>query len=1048
MKSIPSLLVLLIGLLTARSPAAITGVVETGLAADPAATIGVSFGDGALVYNDRFHVHKAPQFAAGTSLLNVNGATRVALPGYLVGNPYVKFATAARENTGYSAVVTSDVPAVFYLLVDNRLNGPLGTGNKTNTTDPVLGGPGLQWVIDGGWVRMNTGISPNGQPDFTGIDEASGTTVDGILNQFFSVYKFPVVAGSVTVRNTGFNGNNNIAVIVAPPPVTADPITSFIGQPSPLTPGDTAALSWVIHPATATAGIDQGLGNVLPATTAGIGTVNVTPAVDTTYTLTTTGPAGPGSKTATIQVRPLSFLRANTTLVTPSAPATLSWRIRTDAVATLTGTGSVAPFTLPDGTGSIVVNPASTTTYTLRSTASGRVEEASVTVVTRPAGTQFAILDIGSTDGRAEPGATSGLEIGAALNNINAVNLPETTLTSDTGVPFTIAMDNVNPDGTPTGSLDWRDRGDAPALPLLLLAEDHVKNNLGMIHVTLGGLPAGTYGITSYHYDVANSQCADIRVRVTDALRVAADTGAVGNASFPGHPLNTGLPPAAGITTAIVDQRAARFQVTSDGVNPVSIWFDGSADLVDKETPLSGLWITSNPPPDSISSFTRSPATIPVGGTSTLSWLIAANASSASINQGIGDVLPQTLAGIGTVAVMPTVDTTYQLSVNSPAGPETATVKVEVKLLEFLRASSLVVAPGTPVTLSWRVRADAVPSMNGIGSLAAFTLPDGTGNTTVIPTTDATYTLTSTGNGRTETTSVTILMRAPGTQFAIIDLGGTDGRAEPGAASGAVVGAGPNNTNGSNLTDFALTSDTGAAFTLSLDNLNPEGLPVGGLDWRDRGDGPANAFGFLAEDHVKNNLGMIHVTLTNLPAGAYDLSSFHIDATTSQCAAIRILVSDALRTVADTGVSGNGSWPNHPLNTGAPGVAGLNYALVDQHAARFQIFSDGIHPVSIWFDGTADQVDREVPLAGLWLIQSPVRNYVPLTILAHDPLAGTTSLSLATAAGNTYTVQASGDLISWATLTTSLAGAALATPYTESGIAPSATKRFYRAYKN
>ena len=136
----------------------------------------------------------------------------------------------------------------------------------------------------------------------------------------------------------------------------------------------------------------------------------------------------------------------------------------------------------------------------------------------------------------------------------------------------------------------------------------------------------------------------------------------------------------------------------------------------------------------------------------------------------------------------------------------------------------------------------------------------------------------------------------------------------------AEVGAGPNNTNGTNLPDFALTSDTGAAFTLSIDNLNPEGIPVGGLDWRDRGDGPANAFAFLAEDHVKNNLGMVHVTLANLPAGAYDVSSFHLDATTSQCAAIRILVSDALRTASDTGVLGDGSWPGHPLNTGVPGV--------------------------------------------------------------------------------------------------------------------------------
>ena len=1045
MKHSSCLLAFLIGCLTITSHAAITGVVETGLGADPVAIVGTAFEGAALVYSDRAHVHMAAQFDATTFLPNVTGATAGVLPSYLVGSPYVRFANAARENVGYSAVVTSDVPAVFYLLVDNRLNGPAGLGNKTNTTDPILGG-GLQWVIDGGWVRVNTGISPNGQGDFTGIDE---NPVDGILNQFFSVYKFPTVAGSVTVKNTGFNGNNNVVLIAGPAPVTGDPITSFIAQPSPLAPGDMASLAWVIHPATVTASVDQGVGNVLPATTAGIGTVNVTPAVDTTYTMSTTGPAGPGSATATIQVRPLAFLQASSLFAPSGSPVTLSWRIRTDAVATLTGTGSVAPLTLPDGTGSVVVNPTATTTYTLSSMAGGRTEEASVTVVIQPGGTLFSIIDIGSTDGRAEPGASSGLEIGAGINNTNLTNLAEQALTSDTGVPFTIAMDNLNPDGIPTGGLDWRDRGDGAAIPLLLLAEDHVKNNLGMIHVTLGGLPAGTYGVTSYHYDMGNSQCADIRVRVADALRaVATDTGAVGNASFPGHPLNTGVPrPAASLPRSWINARRGsrllRMGSTRcrSGSTAQLTWWTRR-----RRWPVCGSRaihrrIPSVPLPD------RPPA-IPIGGTATLSWLIAANASTAVIDQGVGDVFPLTAAGIGNTTVMPAVDTTYQLSVNSPAGPETATVKVEVKLLEFLRGSILVVAPGTPVTLSWRVRPDAAASIPGIGSLAAFTGVDGTGNAVVSPTADTTYTISSTGSGRTETASITIQMRAPGTQFAIIDLGGTDGRPEPGAVSGAEVGAGPNNTNGANLTDFALTSDTGAAFTLSLDNLNPEGVPIGGLDWRDRGDGPANAFAFLAEDHVKNNLGMIHVTLGNLPAGAYDVSSFHLDATVSQCAAIRILVSDALRTASDTGILGNGSWPGHPLNTGAPGVAGLTYATVNQHAARFQIFSDGINPVSIWFDGTADLVDPEVPLAGLWLIQSPARTYIPLAILSHDAIAGTTALSLTTDAGSTYTVQASHDLISWATLTTTLTGAAQATPFSENGITPGTPKRFYRAYRN
>ena len=29
----------------------------------------------------------------------------------------------------------------------------------------------LQWVIDNGWTRVNSGISPGGQADYTGVDE-------------------------------------------------------------------------------------------------------------------------------------------------------------------------------------------------------------------------------------------------------------------------------------------------------------------------------------------------------------------------------------------------------------------------------------------------------------------------------------------------------------------------------------------------------------------------------------------------------------------------------------------------------------------------------------------------------------------------------------------------------------------------------------------------------------------------------------------------------------------------------------------------------------
>ena len=82
-------------------------------------------------------------------------------------------------------------------------------------------GGNLQWVIDGNWERVNTGISPNGQADYTGADEsADGTGAGQALNQFYSVYKFPLSIDNIPVRNNGVGGSNMISLVAVPEPST------------------------------------------------------------------------------------------------------------------------------------------------------------------------------------------------------------------------------------------------------------------------------------------------------------------------------------------------------------------------------------------------------------------------------------------------------------------------------------------------------------------------------------------------------------------------------------------------------------------------------------------------------------------------------------------------------------------------------------------------------------------------------------------------------------------------------------------------------------
>ncbi|MCB1097228.1 MAG: hypothetical protein KDN22_16765 [Verrucomicrobiae bacterium] len=200
-----------IGQLTAN----ILTVTETNLGADAPAVIYSNFGEDALSFSDRTHQHNGAAFD-DAGLLSTAGTNIVPLPDYLVGGDYVAFANDARDNVDFGAVVTAKNPTNWYLLIDNRLDGVAANGSSPNTVDPVLGGT-LQWVIDGGWQRVNTGISPNGQADYTGVDEGGdGVGAGAGLNQFYAVYTLPSATTSVSIGGPQIAGNNMLALVGVP----------------------------------------------------------------------------------------------------------------------------------------------------------------------------------------------------------------------------------------------------------------------------------------------------------------------------------------------------------------------------------------------------------------------------------------------------------------------------------------------------------------------------------------------------------------------------------------------------------------------------------------------------------------------------------------------------------------------------------------------------------------------------------------------------------------------------------------------------------------
>jgi phospholipase C len=130
---------------------------------------------------------------------------------------------------------------------------------------------------------------------------ATGVTIDGIsgaLPASGSQTVTPAATTTYTLHASGAGGSTTATTIVTvTAAVSAPAVTSFTATPSTSTPGAQVTLAWTTTDATSVS-IDQGVGTNLPAT----GSIAVTPAATTTYTLTATGPGGSTTGAATVTV--------------------------------------------------------------------------------------------------------------------------------------------------------------------------------------------------------------------------------------------------------------------------------------------------------------------------------------------------------------------------------------------------------------------------------------------------------------------------------------------------------------------------------------------------------------------------------------------------------------------------------------------------------------------------------------------------------------------------------------------------------------------------
>ncbi|HVM58851.1 MAG TPA: hypothetical protein VMT80_00760 [Candidatus Paceibacterota bacterium] len=167
--------------------------------------------------------------------------------------------------------------------------------------------------------------------------------------------------------------------------------------------------------------------------------------------------------------------------------------------------------------------------------------------------------------------------------------------------------------------------------------------------------------------------------------------------------------------------------------------------------------VTPPPPPKPTCTLTANPTSITGDESSTLHWTTT-NATSATIDQGIGAVTP--VAG-GSTSVSPTSNTTYTLTATGTGGTVTChaavTIVTNPKPTCTLTAAPTSIAAGDSSTLHWTTtNATSATIDQGIGAVT----PAAAGSTSVSPATTTTYTLTATGAGGTVTCPATVTITA------------------------------------------------------------------------------------------------------------------------------------------------------------------------------------------------------------------------------------------------------------------------------------------------
>jgi hypothetical protein len=461
----------------------------------------------------------------------------------------------------------------------------------------------------------------------------------------------PTTTTTYTLIASNSSGSTQAQATVS---VTIPPrVNLFAADDSCVIAGDSTALRWNVADA-ATVTI-----NGTPVNPA-LGSLTVTPAADTTYTIVATG-SGCAPQTVQAQVtvnvttppRINSFTGAPTTIIRGSGvSALLAWDIAGATGATING----APVNSSSGT--TLVMPDVTTTYTLVATGGGcspQQRQATVTIVVEDdpgPGSCPAINQLTAAPGCLIAGQSSQITWDA--QDADAVTLNG----SPVALSGTLA---VSPSATTTYTLVATRPGCAPQ----------------QRQVTVEVATPPTINSFSAAPDIIQQgQTTSLQWNVSDAAGVTID-------GVPVNPASGSLPVSPNAT------RTYTIIATGGGCSP--------------QQRQATVTVTVNPCP-AIDFFSASPPDVTAGGTSTLQWSVS-NASAVTING-------SPVGASGSMPVTPGSTTSYRLVAQSASGgcdiEQTVTVTVTAcaapEIMSFTaNPSSMAQGAGGLVRLAWQI---------------------------------------------------------------------------------------------------------------------------------------------------------------------------------------------------------------------------------------------------------------------------------------------------------------------------------------------------------